>query len=120
MNKKILIFEDELLIAKVMMMQFQRKEFEVHHSMEGEKGLEMAIQIKPDIIIMDVQLLNKASGIDVATKIRKAKIDAPIIFTTGNSFSNTVEHAATISNSLVLSKPIEFEHLLSEVKKLIC
>lgn len=117
-DKKILIVEDELLIAKVMSMQFEKRGFKVIHVQDADKAVEMAKQMHPDIIIMDVYLQNKTSGIDASVKIREAGINTPIIFTTGNSYLNTVDNVTNISNSKVLSKPIDFEQLLLEVNKI--
>jgi len=114
-KKKILIVEDELLIAKVMMMQFQNRGFEVFHVPEAEKAIEITKQIHPDLIIMDIHLQNNSSGIVAAQKIREAKFDIPIIFTTGNSLANTLENISNIKYSKALSKPIDFDQLLLQV-----
>ena len=73
--------------------------------------------MKPDVIILDVHLKNKTSGIEAGRKIREAGIDTPIIFTTGYSYDNIMLLINDIGNSKVLSKPIEFEHLLKAINQ---
>jgi CheY-like chemotaxis protein len=111
-NKKVIIAEDELLIAKVLRMQFEKLGFEVGAVADAKDVLPIVKQMLPDVIILDVQLKNKTSGIEAAKTIRAAGIKTLIIFTTGNSFDDTLQSVQEISNSKVLSKPIEFENLL--------
>lgn len=68
--------------------------------------------MQPDLIILDVFLRNKTNGLEAGRKIREAGIDTPIIFTTGNSYDSTLRQMNGIGQSKVLSKPVEFEHLL--------
>ena len=117
-NKKILLAEDELLIAKVLCLQFAKLGFEVQNVSDAGDVFETVIQMQPDVIVLDVQLKNKSSGIDAAKKIREAGITTPIIFTTGNSYSITLQNINDISDSKILSKPVEFETLLRLINQL--
>lgn len=110
--KKILIAEDELLIVRVLRMQFEKLGFEVENVSDANDVLTKVQQMNPDVIILDVQLKNKTSGIAAAKSIRTAGIETLIIFTTGNSYDDTLQSVEGMSNSKVLSKPIEFENLL--------
>lgn len=105
--KKILIAEDELLIAKVLRLQLEKNGFTVDQVADGNAVYEKVVEMKPDLIIMDVFLKNRSSGLDAARKLRNGKIIIPIIFTTGNSFEITNKETAGISNSFVLTKPVE-------------
>lgn len=111
-QKRILIAEDELLIAKVLRMQLEKLGFSVDNVLDAEEAYTKAVQLHPDIIILDVFLKNKSSGIDAGKRIREAGIETAIIFTTGNSYETTVQQTNGIKNSKVLSKPVEFEVLL--------
>ena len=113
--RKVLIAEDELLIAKVLRMQLEKIGFEVVNVTDGNEAVEKAKEFKPDFIILDNYLKNNTSGIEAAYSIRKLGIQAPIIFVTGNSFEITSIQTQTISNSTVLSKPIIFEELIKHM-----
>ena len=112
---KVLIAEDELLIAKVLRMQLEKLEFEVMNVTDANQAVETTKEFCPDIIILDNYLKNKTSGIEAAYSIRKLGIETPIIFVTGNSFEITSLQTRTISNSKVLSKPIIFEELIKHI-----
>jgi DNA-binding response OmpR family regulator len=111
-NKKILIAEDELLIAKVLRMQFEKLGFEVSIVSEENEVFNKVKQMQPDVIILDVYLKNKTSGIEAGRRLRKEGINTLIIFTTGNSYDNTLQLIDDIGNAKILSKPVEFEHLV--------
>lgn len=112
LNKKILIAEDELLIAKVLRMQLEKLGCEVENVTMAGDAVEMAATMKPEIIILDVYLKNKTSGIEAGRQIRETGINSFIVFTTGNSLEITKNHVKDISNCVVLTKPVEFENLL--------
>jgi two-component system alkaline phosphatase synthesis response regulator PhoP len=110
--KKILIVEDELLIAKVLRMQLEECGFEIDHAVDGFVAFERVMDWQPDLVIMDNYLKSSTSGIEVAAKMRNKNIQTPIIFVTGNSYDNTKLLAKAIGNSSVMGKPIVFEQLL--------
>lgn len=114
--KKILIAEDELLIAKVLRMQLERKGYVVENIADGKEVLKKVKEMQPDVIIMDMQLKNHSSGLDAANQIRFANILTPIIFTTGNSFDQTKKLVEEIVKSKVITKPVEFEKLFSYIE----
>ncbi len=117
-NKKILIAEDELLIAKVLRMQFEKLGYKVENISDANDVLQKVKEMQPDVIIMDVYLKNKSSGIEAVKGIRAEGFETLILFTTGNSYHNTLEQVKDITNVKVLSKPIEFEQLLEEMGQL--
>lgn len=117
--KKILIAEDELLIAKVLRMQLESRGYTVQNVTTGSEAELLAESWRPDLIILDVFLKNSSSGIEAGQNIRAKGITSPIIYTTGNSYQMTLIEIETITNSYLLSKPVEFEylmHIISNIK----
>jgi DNA-binding response OmpR family regulator len=111
-SKKVLIAEDELLIAKVMRLQFEKLGFQVENVPDAEEAFIRTKTMQPDVIILDVYLKNNSMGTDAGRRIREAGINTPIIFTTGNAYDTTRELVKEISGSMVLTKPVAFEQLL--------
>ena len=74
--KKILIAEDELLIAKVLRLQLEKLGFEVANVAEANDAFNMATQFQPDLIIMDVYLKNKTTGIEAAKKFLNLEFES--------------------------------------------
>ncbi|HRD38206.1 MAG TPA: response regulator [Bacteroidia bacterium] len=115
--KKILLAEDELLIAKVLRMQLEKKGFEVNSVTSAPDAESLASTWHPDLIILDVHLKNHTSGIEAGFNIRNSGVDCPIIFTTGNSYESTLKEIENIKNVELLSKPVEFEYLMTFIHK---
>lgn len=115
--KKILIAEDELLIAKVLKMQLEKLGFAVENVTDADSAFKRALETKPDIIILDINLKNKSSGIEAGKSIRGAGINTPLIFTTGNSYDATLLQVAEMGNCSLLTKPVEIEFLIETINK---
>lgn len=116
--KNILIAEDELLIAKVLRLQLEKQGYTVENVADGAEVFQKVQAMKPDLIVLDVFLKNRSSGIEAGKAIRDAGIHTPIIFTTGNSYEATLQQANSILYSKVLIKPVEFEHLHTLIQQM--
>ncbi|GAI50462.1 unnamed protein product, partial [marine sediment metagenome] len=68
--KKILLIEDEKILAEMYRDKFTQAGFEVFLTFESEKGLALAKKEKPDLIVLDI-LLPRENGIAFLTKLRK-------------------------------------------------
>lgn len=79
-QKTALLVEDDRDAASVLEAYLQRENFNVFLAFDGQKGLETALQIKPDIILLDV-MLPRLNGTEVLANLRK-KINTPIIMLT--------------------------------------
>lgn len=114
--KKILIAEDELLVAKVLIMALEKRSFKLAHVMDEANAIKTAIEFQPDLIILDVHLKNKTNGIAAGMAIRKNGIKSPIIFTTGNSYEQTNKEISTIENCYLFIKPIDTDQLINYIE----
>jgi DNA-binding response OmpR family regulator len=112
---KILIAEDELLVAKVLKMALEKRSFKVEHVIDEASAIKMANEFQPDLIILDIHLKNKTNGINAGKEIRKNGLKCPIIFTTGNSFEQTKKEISDIENCYLFIKPIDSEQLLKYI-----
>ncbi|MFC1663931.1 response regulator [Patescibacteria group bacterium] len=68
--KKILLIEDEPILAKMYKERFSQAGFEVFWTDSSEKGLVLAKKEKPDLIVLDI-LLPKESGITFLTWLKE-------------------------------------------------
>ena len=81
-NTKILIVEDETIIANEVEINLQNLGYEVTSIVDtGKKAIEAAKTEKPDIILMDIQIDGEMNGIDIAELIVN-RFEIPVIFTT--------------------------------------
>ena len=68
--KKILIIEDEVMLADMYRSRFEHEGYEVHSAFDAEEGMEMAKEVRPDLIVLDI-LLPRDNGTDFLEKLRK-------------------------------------------------
>lgn len=93
-NKTILIVEDEALILRSLKDRFIKEGFTVFDASDGEKGLELALQNHPDIILLDI-IMPKMDGISMLKELRKDEWgkDVKIIILTNLNYSEKVAEA---------------------------
>ena len=104
---KILIAEDEIIVARWMKIELEDVGYEVlDYVTTGEKAIESALENKPDIILLDVNLSGKIDGIEAAEKITDS-LNTSIIFMTGYNESSIFERAKVINPVAFLEKPVE-------------
>lgn len=109
--KKILIVEDDLLLAMLNKRLVELLGHEVVKCLKsGEDAVEYARENSFDLILMDVRLKNEMDGITAMTEINKFK-DIPAIYVTGNSDRETRERAGKTNMAAFCVKPINFEEL---------
>ena len=89
MSKKILIIDDDKTFQKVMSDKLKSLNYEITSAMDGEEGLKMALEGKPDLVLLDIKM-PKLDGIDFL-KALKAKKDVDPISVLITSNLGTVE-----------------------------
>lgn len=104
---KIMIVEDEFIIQTLMKARLDKLGYEiVAVASEGEEAIQKACDIKPDLILMDIQLEGRVDGIEAAVRI-KEQVDIPVVFTTAYSDEDRVERAKLSTPSGYLVKPVQ-------------
>ena len=104
---KILIVEDEMLIAANLAMQLKNIGYSITDTIpRGEDAVE-AIKIdRPDLVLMDINLKGEMDGIETAAKMQEG-IPMPIIYLTANNDDAHFERAKTTNPYAFLSKPFK-------------
>ena len=77
----ILITEDDSSMLRGLKDNFEFAGYNVLTAVDGEAGLNAALDAKPDLIILDI-MLPKINGYEICRLIRKEKLDVPIIMLT--------------------------------------
>ena len=113
---KILLVEDELIIAEDMTNMLERIGYEVIGSaIDFEEAIEILENEKPDLILLDVNLGGKRDGIDLAEEINK-RFDIPFIFTTSYTDGPTIERAKKTHPINYLVKPFKQGQLYTAIE----
>lgn len=111
MDKRILIIEDDLILALSLEMMLKRIGCsEIQKVETGEEAIEAAESFKPDLLLVDVQLGSGITGIE-AVEVIQAKSDVPALYVTGNSDQFFREKAEKTNFLDYLIKPITYREL---------
>ncbi|TGL58433.1 response regulator [Leptospira sarikeiensis] len=111
-NTRILIVEDEGLVAQDIRQRLIRMGYpEPIIANTGEIAVKQAINLQPDLILIDIVLANGyLDGIDAAKRIRKF-MDVPIVYITASSDSQTLTRAKLTEPNAYILKPFQTREL---------
>ena len=102
---KILIIEDDQIVANIYRNKFRIEGYEVEVALDGEVGLEMVKSFQPHVIVLDL-MLPKITGVEVMKQIRaypESKI-TPVIVFSNTYLTNMVQEAWKAGATKCLSK----------------
>lgn len=112
---KILIVEDEIVIAVDLMQMLSSNNYEVAGpAVDYQSAIGLLAYEKPDLILLDINLLGQKDGIDLAQIIHQEH-QLPFIFTSALSDPATMERARATQPATYLVKPFREEQLLAAI-----
>lgn len=110
--KKVLIVEDDLIIALSTQKMVQKLGYQVIGRVTtGEEAITEAVSAKPDVILMDIRLAGELDGIEASTQILNTISDTAIIYLTGNTDQMYLERANETGYKAFLVKPVSIADL---------
>ena len=121
--KRILLVDDDPVIIDLVKRRLEKNNYEVLSAQEGELGVRIAQEEKPDLIVMDVMIPNVSGGDAVRMlKADQTTKDIPVIFLTAVTARLPEEgHGNSINVDgrfyPAIAKPFQPEKFLLEVKK---
>ncbi|MFO1193335.1 MAG: PAS domain S-box protein [Rhodoferax sp.] len=90
---RILVVEDEAIVARDLQLQLASLGYEpIAHAKRGEDAVQLAAELRPDLVLMDIQLAGAMNGIDAAARIRRHHA-IPVVFLTAYAEDGTLEQA---------------------------
>jgi signal transduction histidine kinase len=113
---EILIVEDELLIAKNLARKLEKLGYKIVNIVSsGDRAIENALSLQPDLILMDIAIKGEIDGIETAAKIYE-QLHIPIIYTTAYADDNTIQRAEETGSYGYLIKPFQERDLHATIK----
>ena len=118
MNKiKVLLVEDEQSLAMILCDTLEAQGFEMRTAGDGEEGLRMFEEQKPDVLVADV-MMPKMDGFEMVRRIRKTDKHTPVLFLTARSAVNDVVAGFELGGNDYLKKPFGIQELIIRIKSL--
>lgn len=118
--KKItaLLVEDEQTLAMIIKDTLEEGDFTIHLAADGEEGLRMFFDIRPDVLIADV-MMPKMDGFEMVRRIRQTDKQTPVLFLTARSAINDVVEGFELGANDYLKKPFGMQELIVRIKALL-
>jgi DNA-binding response OmpR family regulator len=114
---RVLIIEDDPLIMEPMVRALKGAGFEVLQAMDGSQGLSKALELQPDIVVLDI-LLPEIDGWEVCKALR-AKSTVPILMVTALNDEIDRVLGLELGADEYLAKPFSTRELLARIKALL-
>jgi DNA-binding response OmpR family regulator len=108
----VLIVEDDPTMLIALRDNFEFKGYKVVTAADGEKGLNAALNAKPDLIILDI-MLPKINGYEICRLIREQKLEMPIIMLTAKGEESDIVLGLNLGADDYVTKPFSIKELLA-------
>ena len=115
---KILVIEDEKMLADSIKAMLQHNGFQVECVYDGEAGKEYAQLGIYDLLILDV-MMPKIDGLEVARQVRRARCNTPILMLTARSDVAARIAGLNAGADYYLTKPFDSGELLASINALL-
>ncbi len=107
---KILIVDDEKDAADMLARRFSSQDYEVETAHSGETAVEKVKEIRPHIMLLDIQLPG-INGIETLKQAKEADPSLGVIMVTGHPDEEVARDAMCLGAHDFVTKPIDFNYL---------
>jgi len=119
MNLRVIVIDDHTLFREGLEGLLARREIEVVASVgNGEEGIQLTLELKPDIVLLDMRM-PEINGLGVLAKLKEHKVEMPIaILTTSSEERDLVESLRTGAQGYLL-KDMEPDSLVVALRDIV-
>ena len=120
MKKKVLIVEDNDLNLKLFRDLLEAHGYETYETKDGMEALSLARNVRPDLILMDIQL-PEISGLDITKRLKNDEDvrHIPVVAVTAFAMKDDEEMILNAGCEAYMSKPISIPTFLETVRRFL-
>jgi DNA-binding response OmpR family regulator len=115
---RILIVEDELHMREALEKCLAGEGYRVITAGQGDKGLQTALDEKPDLVLLDI-MMPRLDGFAVCAELRRLGVPVPVLMLTAKGRVEDRVHGLDAGADDYLVKPFSTEELLARVRALL-
>ncbi|PFG43905.1 DNA-binding response OmpR family regulator [Isoptericola jiangsuensis] len=115
---RILVVEDEPVLAKALRRGLQAEGFAVDVAPDGESGLALALDGDHDVVVLDL-MLPRRSGLDVLRTMRREEVWTPVLVLSAKDTDADVTRGLDVGADDYLPKPFAFSVLVARLRALL-
>lgn len=114
----VLLVEDETNLTLIIKDTLEGQDFNIHTASNGEEGLRLFFDIRPDVLVADV-MMPRMDGFEMVRRIRQTDRRTPVLFLTARSAVNDVVEGFELGANDYLKKPFGMQELIVRIKALV-
>ena len=114
----VLLVEDELTLAMIINDTLEENGFTIHTASDGEEGLHLFFELRPDVLVADV-MMPKMDGFEMVRRIRETDREIPILFSSARVSPKDVVKGYELGVNNYVKKPFLPEELDAHVRALL-
>jgi len=116
MEKKdvILIVEDDRSLREGLAMNLRMQGYEILSAADGDEGMRMAFDAKPDLVILDI-MLPGFSGLDILEELRRRQADVPVLILSARGATRDKIGGLNLGADDYIVKPFDLPELIARV-----
>src|SRR5215471_4375775 len=114
----VLIVEDDPAILRGLQESLRRERYDVLSAIDGETGYRLALEKKPDLVILDV-MLPRMTGFELCRKFRAERFRAPILMLTARGEESDRVLGLDLGADDYMTKPFSVREFLARVRALL-
>lgn len=121
MNKqKILIIDDQKNLLTVLKNLLDYHNFETHIALEGQQGIDMAKELNPDFILLDIKMPKK-DGIEVLKELRSIPEfkQTPIVVLSAKGQLHEINAGIKAGATSYLCKPVVLQNIIDKIDEFL-
>jgi two-component system OmpR family response regulator len=115
---RILIVDDEPSIRDLLTTSLRFSKFAVRAVSSGSAALEAVKEEEPDLILLDI-MLPDISGFSVASRLRQANYEAPILFLTAKDDTESKVTGLTVGGDDYVTKPFSLDEIIARIRAIL-
>ena len=113
-----LIVEDDPTILRGLKDSFEHEGYRTRVAIEGNLALSLAMEVDPDVIILDI-MLPGVNGFEICQTLRKRKIETPIIMVTAKCREEDIVLGLNLGADDYMTKPFRIQELHARVRRML-
>ncbi|NEQ65790.1 MAG: response regulator transcription factor [Symploca sp. SIO1B1] len=117
---RILVIDDDSAISELVSVNLELAGYDVSQASDGVKGQALAVQLQPDLILLDL-MLPKVDGFTVCQRLRRDErtTDIPVLMLTALGQTQDKVEGLNAGADDYMTKPFELEEMLARVRALL-
>ncbi|MBN1521726.1 MAG: response regulator [Candidatus Aureabacteria bacterium] len=120
-GKVILIIDDAAALRFILSFDLRRKGYQTINCGSGDRGIELAKEKRPDLILLDIVLGRGMDGFETLKRLKAEEEtkNIPVVMTTARSEREDMKQAMELGATKYLVKPFSFNELLAKITSVI-